>query len=102
MTRKRWKSRVSELHLILWDLSGEDQFQKVRVSYLRGASGYFLVVDGTRSETLDTARSLQRTVEEACGPIPFVLMCNKMDLTDEWELGENALEDFSEQRLDSA
>jgi len=22
-------------------------------------------------------------------------MCNKMDLTDEWELGENALEDFS-------
>jgi len=34
-------------------------------------------------------------VEEACGPIPFVLMCNKMDLTDEWELGENALEDFS-------
>jgi small GTP-binding protein len=93
--KKEMKIEGRELHLILWDLSGEDQFQKVRVSYLRGASGYFLVVDGTRGETLDTARSLQTTVEEACGPLPFVLMCNKMDLTDEWELGETALEDFS-------
>jgi len=93
--KKEMKIEGRELCLILWDLSGEDQFQKVRVSYLRGASGYFLVVDGTRGETLDTAWSLQKTVEEACGPIPFVLMCNKMDLTDEWELGENALEDFS-------
>ncbi len=93
--KKEMEIEGQELHLILWDLSGEDQFQKLNVSYLRGASGYFLVVDGTRGETLDTARSLQKTVEEACGHIPFVLMCNKLDLKDDWELGDNDLDDCS-------
>ena len=27
------------MNLILWDLYGEDEFQKVHMSYLRGASG---------------------------------------------------------------
>jgi len=47
-----------ELDLVIWDLYGEDDFQKVRMSYLRGASGYLLVADGTRRTTLDTAMSL--------------------------------------------
>ena len=34
--------------LIIWDLHGEDDFQSVRMSYLRGASGCFYVADGTR------------------------------------------------------
>lgn len=93
--KKEMKIEGQELHLIVWDLSGEDQFQKLNVSYLRGASGYFLVIDGTRGETLDTARSLQKIVEEACGHIPFVLMCNKLDLKNDWELGENDLDDCS-------
>ena len=41
---------------MLWDIYGEDEFQTVRASYLRGASGYLLVADGTRQLTLDTAR----------------------------------------------
>ena len=48
-----------ELNLILWDIHGEDEFQKVRMSYMRGASGYFLVVDGTRRYTLEQAFFLQ-------------------------------------------
>ena len=37
-----------QVNLLLWDLYGEDDFQKLKLSYLRGASGYFLVVDPTR------------------------------------------------------
>ena len=40
---------------MLWDIYGQDEFQTVRESYLRGASGYLLVADGTRAATLDTA-----------------------------------------------
>ena len=94
--KKEMKIEGQELHLILWDLSGEDQFQKLNVSYLRGASGYFLVGLTDPKRDPGTARSLQKTVEEACGHIPFVLMCNKLDLTNDWELGENALDDCSE------
>src|SRR4029453_515125 len=42
-----------EITLILWDLHGEDEFQKLRLSYLRGSSGYILVADGTRRDTLE-------------------------------------------------
>ncbi|MFH7030987.1 MAG: Rab family GTPase [Heteroscytonema crispum UTEX LB 1556] len=75
-----------ELNLILWDLYGEDEFQKVRMSYLRGSSGYLLVVDGTRHNTLEKAFNLQTRVEESIGKVPFILILNKWDMTDEWEI----------------
>jgi small GTP-binding protein len=74
------------INLILWDLYGEDDFQKVRMSYLRGSSGYLLVVDGTRKNTLEKALNLQTRVEETIGKVPFIMMLNKWDLTDEWEI----------------
>lgn len=84
-----------ELTLMLWDLHGEDEFQKVQLSYLRGSSGYFLVVDGTRRETLDKAFSLQKKVEESIGEVPFILILNKADLIEEWELDETTMKSLS-------
>jgi small GTP-binding protein len=75
-----------DVTLMLWDIYGEDDFQKVRLSYLRGAAGYLLVVDGTRRATLDIALTLQRTVAEQVGPLPFVLCLNKADLRGQWEI----------------
>ncbi len=80
-----------EINLIVWDLAGEDEFQKVQMTYLRGASGYLLVADGTRRNTLDSARMLQQRVQEKFGSLPFVLVCNKVDLVDEWEIDDNAI-----------
>lgn len=77
--------------LILWDLYGEDDFQKLRLSYLRGSSGYLLVVDGTRRSTLEKAYELQRKVEETTGPVPFILLLNKSDLETEWDIEEEAI-----------
>ena len=85
-----------ELKLILWDLYGEDEFQKVWTSYLRGSSGYILVVDRTRRYTLDQAISLQQRVEETIGKVPFIIMLNKSDLTDEWEIDEAAINELSQ------
>ncbi|MBH8571482.1 GTP-binding protein [Nostocaceae cyanobacterium CENA369] len=76
----------NQLNLILWDIHGEDEFQKVRLSYLRGASGYLLVIDGTRKNTLEKALELQTRVENTLGKIPFILVLNKWDMTDEWEI----------------
>ena len=80
--------------LMLWDMQGEDRFQKVQMSYLRGASGYLLVADGTRRDTLDRARLLQKEAESVAGAVPFVLLLNKADLVDDWEVDDAALEDL--------
>ncbi|OKH47044.1 GTP-binding protein [Calothrix sp. HK-06] len=85
-----------ELNLILWDLYGEDEFQKVRMSYLRGSSAYLLVVDGTRHSTLEKAFNLQVKVEETIGKVPFILVMNKFDLNDEWEIDIDEIDDLTQ------
>lgn len=76
----------TELALVLWDLYGEDEFQKMRWSYLRGSSGYLLVADGTRRATLEKAFELEQRVRQEIGTIPFVFLINKCDLAEEWQL----------------
>jgi small GTP-binding protein len=75
-----------EVSLVLWDIYGEDDFQKMRWSYLRGASGYLLVADGTRKATLEKAFELEQRARQEAGAIPFVLVINKLDLIQDWEL----------------
>jgi small GTP-binding protein len=77
--------------LLLWDIYGEDAFQSVRTSYLRGMAGYLLVADGTRQLTLDTALTLQKTAEGIAGRVPFLVVLNKADLLAEWQVDDKAL-----------
>ncbi|MEM9136129.1 MAG: Rab family GTPase [Cyanobacteria bacterium P01_F01_bin.42] len=93
--KKVVSTRGQVLNLILWDIYGEDEFQSVRMSYLRGAAGFILVVDGTRYETLNVAVGLKQKVEDAIGSVPFVLIVNKSDLIDEWEISDQDLEDLA-------
>lgn len=72
--------------LMLWDIYGEDIFQKMRMSYLRGMSGYLLVVDGTRRQTLADALALHDRIVQEIGKLPAVLVLNKDDLKDQWEI----------------
>jgi small GTP-binding protein len=82
------------VHLILWDLAGEDESASLRMSYLRGSAGYVLVADGTRPATLDMARTLRRRVEAEHGALPFALLLNKHDLKEQWAIADDALEEL--------
>jgi small GTP-binding protein len=72
-----------QMNIVLWDLAGEDELVKLRVAYLRGCSGYVLVADATRPDTLQVAVQLKARAEGALGPVPFILVINKADLLDE-------------------
>ncbi len=89
--KKTVKVGDREINLIVWDLAGEDEFQKLQISYLSGASGYLLVADGTRRDTLETARLLQQRVTETIGALPFIFIINKSDLASEWEVDDRAV-----------
>jgi small GTP-binding protein len=84
----------ADVALILWDIAGEDDITRIRTSYLRGAAGYFLVVDVTRGETLEVAKSIQARVTAEIGSVPFLFLLNKTDLKEEWEIPEQSLEDL--------
>lgn len=80
-----------EMTMMLWDLYGEDGFMKMKPSYMIGSSGYFLVADGTRSETIETAIELQRMAAATTNNAPFILLINKSDLTESWEIAPETL-----------
>ena len=80
------------VHLILWDLAGEDDMASLRMSYMRGSAGYVLVADGTRTATLEVALALRKRVEAEYGPLPFALLINKNDLREQWTVTDDDLE----------
>jgi len=95
--KKKISLEEREIDLILWDLHGEDGFQEVRMSYLRGASGCLYVIDGTRRATLDVALDLRKRAEDAIGVVPFILVFNKWDLEQEWEIDQPTMDRLAEE-----
>jgi small GTP-binding protein len=87
---------AADVALILWDIAGEDEVQTIRTSYLRGAAGYLLVVDVTRAETLEVAKSIQARVTSEIGSVPFLFLFNKTDLKEDWQIPEQLLEDLKD------
>ncbi len=84
--KKLVRAGDEDVNLLLWDLQGEDSEFKIRPSFLRGASGYFIVVDLTRHETFVTAFSIQQMVEREVGRLPFIVLFNKNDLTEQFDV----------------
>ncbi len=80
--------------IMLWDIYGEDDFQKLRMNFLRGASGYLLVADGTRRATLDKALELNERVQAGPDAAPVVLVVNKVDLAPDWEVTGELLDEL--------
>ncbi len=79
---------IVELTLMLWDLTGSEEFNTVRISYLRGATGAILVCDLTRPATLDVMPAYLAELRHVNPTAAFVLAANKADLVERHELTE--------------
>ena len=88
-----------EVTMMLWDLQGEDDEFKIKPSFLRGASGYILVVDLTRAASLDAAKRIQLMIEDEVGQVPFMVLFNKNDLTEEIELDHEWMVEFAGEKV---
>lgn len=83
------------MQLMLWDIEGVDVFTDLRPSYLRGAAGVMIAVDGTRPATFKQIDRLIELVNQQLPDVPKVLLVNKFDLKSEWKLEEQALEEYA-------
>lgn len=96
--RKRLEIDGAPVNLILWDMAGEDEFAKVQMSYLVGASGFLLVFDGTRKLTYDQALMLEERARSVVGQLPFLVLANKCDLEDQWEVSAGDIKALTAQK----
>jgi len=87
---------AGDVQLVIWDISGEDEFQSVQPAYLAGAAAYLVVIDGTRRHTADTASALIDRMRPVHGRVPYVVAVNKADLTSAWELPPADIDRFRE------
>lgn len=72
-----------EVNLNLWDIGGQDSFKLVRGKFYKQAIAALLIFDLTNKKSFD---NLNEWVKEALSnveqQIPFVMVGNKLDLTD--------------------
>lgn len=74
-----------ELVLYLFGTPGQKRFEFMWEILSEGMLGFVVMVDSTRPETFREARSILETFR-AYAPTPFVVVANKQDLEDAWEL----------------
>lgn len=86
--------------LVIWDLAGESHLRTLKPAQVRGASGFLLVADGTRADTIDIAIALQIKVTEILGSVPFIFTVNKQDLLEQWCVGPEVLDSLRERGWD--
>ncbi len=82
--------------LVVWDLAGKAELDSLNKTYIRGAHGLMLVVDGTREASLRAALYLWMQSQKQLAQVPVVLMINKLDMIDRWEVSSADIARLSE------
>ena len=83
---------LRSIKLVLWDLAGAANLNAPARAYIQGAHGFLAVCDGTRRATLNTALALLNSAREQIGTRPAVLLVNKQDLYESWEVDQDSLD----------
>lgn len=94
ISKKILSQEGKDLTLILWDMEGKDLYADINLSYLRGAMGYFVVMDGTRRETAQIALDLHKLAGDMVGSLPCYFLINKTDSADKWEITNEMIADL--------
>lgn len=80
--KKEIKIEELDLTLIIWDIEGKDDIQKVRSSYLLGTSGFIYVIDPTRPQTFENFNNEINFIKTTFPKAQLVSVVNKTDLID--------------------
>ena len=94
------KKRVTidgvELNLMIWDLAGDDSYENIKTAYLKGASGFLVIADGTQSISVDIAIDIRNNLQQKFPNIPFIILINKDDLKQHWEVAQPQIKQLQE------
>ncbi len=85
--------------LMIWDIAGAEEHFSVPSSYVKGAAGFLLVVDGTRPDTVEAAERIVHDMDRDLGALPFVLVVNKHDLVEAWRVEPSHLDALGSRSL---
>ncbi len=80
--KKQIKIGGDTISLMIWDILGEEGFDKLRSAYYSGARGGIFVCDVTQRSSLYNIENWLKALFTVTGRIPVIIFCNKWDLKD--------------------
>lgn len=92
------KSQAPErISAMIWDIMGQPSFREIlRESYFFGAQGALAVCDVTDRDTFGELRYWIKAMTATAGPIPTLIIGNKIDLRDKVEVSLSELRSFAD------
>jgi len=71
------------ISLMIYDIGGQERFSALRKQYAKGANTAFIVFDVTDPNSFTSIIKWKTDLNEFAGPIPFIIIGNKIDLETE-------------------
>ncbi|MDH4123132.1 MAG: GTP-binding protein [Thermoplasmata archaeon] len=83
--------------LLIWDIMGQPSFREIlRESYFFGAQGSLCICDVTDKDTFHELRYWIKAMTATAGPVPMVIIGNKIDLKENVQISLGELKSFAE------
>jgi small GTP-binding protein len=79
-----------QVKLMIWDIEGNDRYNLFQEKYLRGCSAYIIVVDQTRTSSLNDGIEIHAQARQVSN-CPAILAINKNDLQANWSWHDSEL-----------
>ena len=95
VSRKILPQRNCDLHMLIWDLAGDKEFNRLEWGYLQGVAGAIIVCDLTRADSLLAYHKYVQQVRTINSSVPLVFFANKVDLTKERVISDQTLQSIS-------
>jgi len=83
--------------LLIWDILGQREYQRLHPVYYQGAEGALIVCDSTRKETIGNLATWVTSFKNVVGDVPVVFLMNKADLVDPEKFDRSDIEGLSRQ-----
>ncbi|MEM2839907.1 MAG: Rab family GTPase [Thermoplasmata archaeon] len=89
--------RPERISMMIWDIMGQPSFREIlRESYFFGAQGALAVCDVTDKDTFGELRYWIKAMTATAGPVPTLVIGNKIDLKDNVEITFSELRSFAD------
>ncbi len=87
------------IDMTLWDIMGTQGFRELlKDAYFYGSDAILGICDVTRPGTLEELKAWFETIYQVTGPVPMVVLANKVDIADNGSLNEDQLQEHCQGR----
>ena len=84
-----------KITLLIWDILGQREYQRLHPVYYQGAEGALIVCDSTRKETIGNLATWVTSFKNVVGNVPVVFLINKSDLVDPEKFDRSEIDNLS-------